>query len=102
MGNHRTYWRSPEFSLSRILVVLLVGIIITATFWQQDYKTAADTRSRIISISFMLMLTGAYNLFTIMPFQIEKRALVFREISSGMYSSIAAVFSDGLVEMPYL
>mmetsp|Transcript_1495 Transcript_1495/g.1998 ORF Transcript_1495/g.1998 Transcript_1495/m.1998 type:complete len:552 (+) Transcript_1495:2-1657(+) len=100
--NLKTYWRSPEFSLSRILVVILVGIIITATFWQQEYKTAADTQSRIISVSFMLMLTGAYNLFTIMPFQIEKRAVLFREISSGMYSAIAAVMSDGFVEMPYL
>jgi len=100
--NMKTYWRTPEFTLSRLVVILVIGTLITTTYWQQSYESAADIQSRINAIMFMMMLTAAYNLFTIMPFQIEKRALIYREISSGMYWITASVLSDGIVEIPYL
>jgi ABC-type multidrug transport system ATPase subunit/ABC-type multidrug transport system permease subunit len=97
-----TYWRSPEFSLSRILVILMVSVIISMCFWQQEYSTAAEIQSRISAISFIIMLAGALNLFQIMPFTIEKRALFYREIGSGMYSRMASNLTDIVVEIPYL
>jgi len=100
--NLRVYWRSPEFSLSRLMVIFLVGTILAVTFFQQKYSTAADIQSRISAVSFIVFLSGAYNMFTIIPFTIQRRALYYREVASGMYSALAAVTGDGLVEFPYL
>lgn len=96
------YWRAPEFSLSRLVVILFVAILNTMVFWQQEYHTAAEVQSRLTVIKYMAFLSGIYNLFTIMPFAIEKRALYFRETSSGMYAILGAVLSDGFAEIPYL
>jgi ABC-type multidrug transport system ATPase subunit len=98
----RTYWRSPEFSLSRLVVIVLVGMIVTSIFWQEKYDSAASLQSRINSITFIIMLAGIYNCYTILPFTIEKRALFYREVGSGMYSKIISVASDGLIEIPYV
>lgn len=96
------YWRAPEFSLNRLIVITFVAVLNTMTFFQQKYTTSAELQSRITVMMFMALLSGLYNMFTIMPFQIAKRALYFRETSSGMYSILAAVMSDGIVETPYL
>jgi len=85
MGAH--YWRSPDFSFSRLMVISLISVIMGCIFVQQDYKTVADTQSRIAVISFTLMLGGTYNLYTIIPFMTEQRANFYRERSSGMYAT---------------
>jgi ABC-type multidrug transport system ATPase subunit/ABC-type multidrug transport system permease subunit len=98
----RTYWRSPEFSLSRLVVIVIVGLIVTSIFWQEKYDSAASVQSRINSITFIIMLAGIYNCYTVLPFTIEKRALFYREVGSGMYSKVISVASDGLIEIPYV
>lgn len=98
----RGYWRAPEFSLNRMIVIAFVAVLNTMIFYKQTYTNAPQVQSRLSVISWMAILAGMYNLFTIMPFQIAKRALYFRETSSGMYSILAAVLSDGFVEFPYI
>eukprot|EP00658_Telonema_sp_P-2_P022526 TRINITY_DN19002_c0_g1_i1.p1 TRINITY_DN19002_c0_g1~~TRINITY_DN19002_c0_g1_i1.p1 ORF type:complete len:1600 (+),score=403.82 TRINITY_DN19002_c0_g1_i1:44-4801(+) len=95
------YWRSPDFSFSRFMVIFFVSALVALIFQQQDYKEVADIQSRVSVIAFCVMLGGIYNLYTVIPFATENRAVFYRERSCGMYGNTAYVFSSW-VELPYL
>eukprot|EP00656_Telonema_subtile_P011661 TRINITY_DN15787_c0_g1_i2.p1 TRINITY_DN15787_c0_g1~~TRINITY_DN15787_c0_g1_i2.p1 ORF type:complete len:1225 (-),score=456.96 TRINITY_DN15787_c0_g1_i2:126-3800(-) len=95
------YWRSPDFSFSRFFVIFFVSAIVALIYEQQEYHQAADVQSRVSVIAFAVMLGGIYNLYTVIPFATENRAVFYRERASGMYTNTAYVFSSW-VEIPYL
>jgi ABC-type multidrug transport system ATPase subunit len=100
--NFRTYWRSPEFSLNRILVVTLFTTIFACFFYHNELRTVADLEGRIVNIFFFSSLTCMYNLYTLVPFALSRRALYYRERSANMYSVWAFNWAEGLVEVPYI
>jgi len=102
MRNFRTYWRSPEFSLNRILVVSLFTSIFACFFYHNELHTVADLEGRIVNIFFFSSLTCMYNLYTLVPFALSRRALYYRERSANMYSVWAFNWAEGLVEVPYI
>ena len=100
--NFRQYWRSPEFSLNRLAVVALFALIFSSIFFQQKLRDVADVQSRVILLFFFISLMATYNMYTIIPFALARRALFYRERATGMYSLFAFMMSEGVVEVPYL
>ena len=92
------YWRSPDFSFSRLLVIAFTSFLLGSIFMNQHYTTVADVQSRVTVIAFTIKLGGTYNLYTIIPFTTAQRAIFYRERSSGMYGTwafIAATWVEG-------
>jgi len=95
------YWRSPNFSFARLFVIGFVSLLMGAVIFKQEPKTAADVQTRITVVGFSIMLGGTYNLYTIVPWTTNQRAVFYRERSSGMYSSWSYVAAS-IVEVPYI
>eukprot|EP00516_Mucochytrium_quahogii_P004851 CAMPEP_0203749368 /NCGR_PEP_ID=MMETSP0098-20131031/3962_1 /ASSEMBLY_ACC=CAM_ASM_000208 /TAXON_ID=96639 /ORGANISM=" , Strain NY0313808BC1" /LENGTH=1521 /DNA_ID=CAMNT_0050638417 /DNA_START=894 /DNA_END=5459 /DNA_ORIENTATION=+ len=100
--NMQLYWRSPNFSLGRIFTLSSVSCVLAFCFYHQKKQTAADIQCIISAIALITNLGGNHNLFNVIPYMVGKRVLFYRETSSGMYSPLAAVLSDGFVEIPYI
>jgi len=100
--NFQTYWRSPEFSLNRLLVVMLFTIVFACFFFRSELNNMGDVVGRIVNVFFFSSLTCIYNLYTIVPFALSRRALYYRERSANMYSVWAFNWAEGLVEVPWL
>jgi len=100
--NLQTYWRSPEFSLNRLIVVNLFTGIFACFFYDSQLGNTSDLVGRIVNIFFFSSLTCIYNLYTLVPFALSRRALYYRERSANMYSVWAFNWAEGLVELPWI
>ena len=44
--NWLTYWRSPEFSLNRVAVVMMFTVLFGGFFFHSEMKTVSDVEGR--------------------------------------------------------
>eukprot|EP00516_Mucochytrium_quahogii_P004535 CAMPEP_0203759468 /NCGR_PEP_ID=MMETSP0098-20131031/12510_1 /ASSEMBLY_ACC=CAM_ASM_000208 /TAXON_ID=96639 /ORGANISM=" , Strain NY0313808BC1" /LENGTH=1654 /DNA_ID=CAMNT_0050652455 /DNA_START=147 /DNA_END=5108 /DNA_ORIENTATION=+ len=100
--NLQTYWRSPEFSLNRLLVVMLFTGIFACFFFMSELNNVSDIQGRIVNIFFFSSLTCIYNLYTLVPFALSRRALYYRERAANMYSVLAFNLGEFFVELPWI
>ncbi|KAH9258577.1 hypothetical protein BASA81_003079 [Batrachochytrium salamandrivorans] len=100
--NFQDFWRTPTYSHLRWVIILFFAFVTGTLFLQQDLSTAAGVQSRVSVINLMLLLTANFNAMVCIPFNFERRALFYREKSSGMYSSILYAYTYQLTEEPYI
>jgi len=100
--NWLTYYRSPEFSLNRIVVVMMFTALFAAFFYHSTMKNVGDVEGRIVLIFFFSSLSALYSLYTLVPFAMSRRALYYRERAAFTYSVGAYNWAEGLVEIPYI
>ena len=65
---------------------MIFTMIFSAFFWMSDLHTVADLEGRIVNLFFFSSLTCIYNLYTLVPFALSRRALYYRERAANMYS----------------
>jgi len=97
----RQYWRTPEFTFGRMVVSFFFAMVFGLTFFQTELHNAADVQSRVILLFFFGNLLSMFNMYTVVPFSLQRRAVFYRESATGMYSTWSYVMADSLVELPY-
>ena len=100
--NLQTYWRSPEFSLNRLIVVMIFTGVFACFFFMSKLGDVSDVVGRIVNIFFFSSLTCVYNLYTLVPFALSRRALYYRERAQNMYSVFAFNMAEVFVELPWI
>jgi ABC-type multidrug transport system permease subunit len=100
--NWLTYYRSPEFSLNRIAVVMMFTGLFAGFFFHSKMETVGDVEGRIVLIFFFSSLSALYSLYTLVPFAMSRRALYYRERAAFTYSVATYNWAEGLVEIPYI
>jgi len=100
--NFVEYWRTPNYSLLRWIVMLFFALVCGFTFFQQQMGTAAGVQSRVGVINLLLILNANYNAAVIVPFAFSRKALFYREKASAMYSAFIYGITLQWVEDPYV
>jgi len=98
----KEYWRTPEYSFARWMLTGLFAFLQGLIFLQQELLESADVQGRVSLINLMLTILGQYNIFVVVPFIFQRKALFYREKASAMYDPMMFAVSGGIVEVPYV
>ncbi|KAL8171779.1 hypothetical protein V2J09_023583 [Rumex salicifolius] len=99
-----SYWRTPSYSLMRLIRNLVSSVILGILFWQRgtDIKDQQALLTLFGAMMASVLFLGANNCSNLLPFVATKRTIVYRERFTGMYSSWAYSLAQVVVELPYL
>ncbi|XP_027333871.1 pleiotropic drug resistance protein 3-like isoform X5 [Abrus precatorius] len=101
---HLSYWRSPEYNLTRFIFMVVAAIIFGAVFWQKgnDINNQQDLFNVLGSMYIAVIFLGINYCSTILPYVATERSVLYREKFAGMYSSMAYSFAQVAIEIPYI
>ncbi|KAK7291743.1 hypothetical protein RIF29_07126 [Crotalaria pallida] len=101
---HLSYWRSPEYNLTRFIFMVAAAIIFGAVFWQKGSKinNQQDLFNVLGSMYIAVIFLGVNYCSTILPYVATERSVLYREKFAGMYSSMAYSFAQVAIEIPYI
>jgi len=100
--NLTSYWRSPSYSLIRWVITGLFMLVLGTIYWQISVSAVADVQSLVMVLAFVLQFLGIYNMFVVVPFMFNDKALFYREKASRMYSPWIFALSGGWTELPFV
>lgn len=100
--NFLEYYRTPGYSLYRILIVTGLSVVTSLIFVNGKLTDASDVQSVISSINVIITVAGNYNVGTIIPFMYNHKALFYRERASNTYSAQAFAIAANIVEDPFI
>ncbi|OIW00175.1 hypothetical protein TanjilG_29165 [Lupinus angustifolius] len=101
---HLSYWRSPEYNLTRFIFMVAAAVIFGAVFWQKGNKinNQQDLFNVLGSLYIAVIFLGVNYCSTILPYVSTERSVLYREKFAGMYSSMAYSFAQVAIEIPYI
>ncbi|KAM7279762.1 hypothetical protein ACFE04_006896 [Oxalis oulophora] len=101
---HLSYWRSPEYNVTRFAFMIVSSVLFGVVFWQKgkDLKNEQDLFNILGSMYIAVIFLGLNNSSTVMPYVDTERSVLYRETFAGMYSSWAYSFSQVAIEVPYV
>ncbi|KAF1867088.1 hypothetical protein Lal_00049516 [Lupinus albus] len=101
---HLSYWRSPEYNLTRFIFMVAAALIFGAVFWQKGDKinNQQDLFNVLGSMYISVIFLGVNYCSTILPYVSTERSVLYREKFAGMYSSMAYSFAQVTIEVPYI
>ncbi|GKV30452.1 hypothetical protein SLEP1_g39260 [Rubroshorea leprosula] len=88
---HLSYWRSPKYNLTRLLMVIASSFLSGLLLWQKGQKIGAerDLFNVIGSLYVFTVVTGLSGCTSVLPLVAAQQIVVYRERFAGMYSSWA-------------
>ncbi|CAN6607200.1 protein Snq2p [Trichomonascus vanleenenianus] len=94
------YWRSPTYIMSKLAMMVVVGLFTGFTFWDVDY-TLAGLRNAMFAI-FIIQVLSVPLCNQIQVFSVPARELFeIREAASNTFHWSALLFSQFIAEIPY-
>ncbi|XP_041020225.1 pleiotropic drug resistance protein 3-like [Juglans microcarpa x Juglans regia] len=101
---HLTYWRNPEYNLTRMVHTLVTALSLGALYWNQGKKLNNQQNLFNIfgSMNATVIFLGTNNCSTVLTYIAAERDVMYRERFAGMYSSWAHSLAQVIVEIPYL
>lgn len=101
---HLSYWRSPEYNLSRFLFMIAAAVMFGAVFWQKgkEMNNEQDVFNVLGSMYIAVIFLGLNNCSSVLPYVVTERTVLYREKFAGMYSSKAYSFAQVIIEIPYV
>ncbi|BDA47962.1 ABC transporter G family member 36 [Coccomyxa sp. Obi] len=102
-----SYWRSPSYNLTRMLMTLLICLFYGTMFWGRGRlpATGADIGSVQNVMGVLYSATnfqGMFNLMNVLPIVGFERGVFYRERAALMYAHLPYISSVAFVELPYL
>jgi ABC-type multidrug transport system permease subunit/ABC-type multidrug transport system ATPase subunit len=93
-------WRSPNYIVGKFLLHIMTGLFNCFTFWKLGY-TSTDYQDRLFSI-FMTLTISPPLIQQLQPVFLHSRSIFeSRENNAKIYSWVAWVTAEVLVEIPY-
>ncbi|KAG2526564.1 hypothetical protein BBO99_00005910 [Phytophthora kernoviae] len=96
------YWRTPSYSLSRLILALGLGVIIGALFSGSDFATYQGVNAGVGGIYLSLSFSGIVAINSVLPLAIQDRAVFYRERSTQSYNALWYFLGATLAEIPYV
>eukprot|EP01034_Spumella_vulgaris_P047532 gene47532-biopygen37022 len=97
-----SYWRSPTYNVSRMIVNVVIALIFSSTYANQQYNTSVDVISRVALIYITVLLMGLLGCNSVQPVIFADRPAFYREQFSEIYDVKLYTLCSTLVEVPYL
>ncbi|KAL0354631.1 UNVERIFIED_CONTAM: ABC transporter G family member 36 [Sesamum radiatum] len=85
-----TYWRSPDYNLSRFFFTLAAAFMVGSIFWRVGTKreNSTDLMTIIGAMYASVLFVGINNCGTVQPVVAVERTVFYRERAAGMYSAL--------------
>ncbi|KAI9918697.1 hypothetical protein PsorP6_011809 [Peronosclerospora sorghi] len=97
----QTYWRTPSYNLTRMLVSLFLGVVFGLVSVSTKYTTFSGLNSGA-GIVYMASLFNAFVTFeSVLILVVADRASFYRERASQTYNAFWYFVSSTIVEIPY-
>ncbi|RHZ06263.1 hypothetical protein DYB31_007425 [Aphanomyces astaci] len=96
-----TYWRSPSYNTSRLVLMVVVPLIFGSVFHGMELTTSMDVLSQLTFIFVATSFLCISMMTTSLPFVSQGRNVFYRERQSNMYAPAAHSLSLAVVELGY-
>nr|QVT92304.1 ABC transporter [Salvia miltiorrhiza] len=99
-----TYWRNPDYNLSRFFFTLVAALLIGSIFWGVGTKRGNinDLTTVIGAMYASVLFLGINNCATVQPAVAIERNVFYRERAAGMYSVLPYAMAQVITEIPYV
>ncbi|KAL0319302.1 UNVERIFIED_CONTAM: ABC transporter G family member 29 [Sesamum angustifolium] len=99
-----TYWRSPDYNLSRFFFTLAAAFMVGSIFWKVGTKreNSSDLMTIIGAMYASVLFVGINNCGTVQPVVAVERTVFYRERAAGMYSALPYAMAQVVAEVPYV
>ncbi|ONM53994.1 ABC transporter G family member 34 [Zea mays] len=101
---HLSYRKNSELNVFRFINTFATSIVFGIVFWQtgSTIKVEQDVFN-ILGIGYgSALFLGFVNCTSLLPVVAAERAVSYREMNSGMYSSMAFIIAQVAAEIPYM
>jgi len=95
-----SYWRTPSYNLSRMIIALIIALIFASAYANQSYSNIYETISRSAVIYITCLFVGVIGMMTVVPVGFAERGAFYREQQSEMYSVWIYALVTFVVEIP--
>ncbi|KAI3455483.1 hypothetical protein Pfo_012146 [Paulownia fortunei] len=99
-----TYWRNPDYNLSRFFFTLAASFMVGSIFWRVGTKreNSTDLMTIIGAMYASVLFVGINNCATVQPVVAIERTVFYRERAAGMYSVLPYAMAQVIAEIPYI
>eukprot|EP00299_Pterocystis_sp_00344_P019876 c9825_g1_i2.p1 GENE.c9825_g1_i2~~c9825_g1_i2.p1 ORF type:complete len:1420 (-),score=398.97 c9825_g1_i2:102-4361(-) len=98
----KNYWRSPNYNVTRILIIALVAFIFGSTYKRGEIKTQSDVIAKFSVMIIATTFSCVIFINSVLETVATERAVYYRERAANMYQTIPYAASYTLAELPYL
>lgn len=96
------YWRTPSYSLVRVVLALTLGLIIGALFSGADFTSYQGVSAGMGGVFLSLAFTGIVAINSLLPLAVQDRAAFYRERMAQSYNALWYFIGGTLAEIPYV
>jgi ABC-type multidrug transport system ATPase subunit/ABC-type multidrug transport system permease subunit len=96
------YWRSPSYNFVRMMISIVIALIFSSTYANQNYDTDVEVVSRAAVMYITLLFVGVVGMISVQPVVFSERPAFYREQFSSVYAVGLHTLASTLVELPYL
>ena len=93
------YWRSPSYNFVRMMVSIVVALLFSSTYADQQYSSDVDVVSRVALIYITCMFMGVVIMMSAQPVLFAERPAFYREQFSDIYDVKLYALAATLVEV---
>jgi ABC-type multidrug transport system ATPase subunit len=93
------YWRSPTYNFVRMVVSVVIALIFSSTYANQQYTNDVDVIARVALIYITTMFMGVVGMMTVQPVIFAERPGFYREQFSEIYDVKLYTLAATLVEV---
>uniref|UniRef100_A0ACD5Y0G5 Uncharacterized protein n=1 Tax=Avena sativa TaxID=4498 RepID=A0ACD5Y0G5_AVESA len=101
-----SYWRTPSYTLVRMVFITVTSIFFGVLFWQQGNIHSINEEQGLFTVLGCMygitLFTGINNCQSVMPIVSIERSVVYRERFAGMYSPWAYSCAQVAIQIPYV
>ena len=94
-----SYWRSPSYNFARMMISLVIAILFSSTYIDQEYTTDVDTIARSSVMYITMLFTGVIGMISVQPVAFSERPAFYREKQSEMYSVFIYNLATSMIEV---
>lgn len=94
-----TYWRTPNYNLSRLMMALALGLIIGLFFLRLPRNQSA--LNAYVSVLYLSLLYAVFQIQNVMGPMFNERPAFYREVASRTYKPSAYGVALTIAEIPY-
>lgn len=97
-----SYWRSPSYNFVRMAISVIIAVLFSSLYVNQEYTTDMDVISRCAVMYCTVLFCGVVAMMTVQPVMFSERPAFYREQHSEIYDVALYSMATGLIEIPYL
>ena len=93
------YWRSPSYNFVRMVVSVVIALLFSSTYADQQYSSDVDVVSRVALIYITVLFMGVVGMMSAQPVLFAERPAFYREQYSDIYDVKLYALAATLVEV---